>query len=365
MRRFVSCLCAALCAAVMPAGPAQGHELRILGGAVYGPGPMPETPLPPGLFMHVELDAMLTGGAEFFNNGAEPPNIPGEMEIFGKHEGVLSDGARFNEHVDGGIVTIGQGALRMLAVITRNGPNEGRELYRLDNALNLRIRTDLALDPGFPEGLIVSENLDISTGVIRIRPSEQTEKGIEGGFDFAGRLPSGAPIFGRLGDSDEDGFLDGEIVGAGRVPLTYIFVPGAPLVQRREFVSDIPIAPRASGLLTLANVHNLARILATFETPDSVAAVWLAGEMPAIAEDFGARAERAAARLDRVRAPEAGLARSVAAALAEATSVATDPAAYAAAVCASLADLGRTMPALVEAFRDANARPARDADGDG
>ena len=355
MRRFAFCLCAALCAAVTPVGPAQGHELRILGGSVYGPGPMPETPLPPGLFTHVELDPMLSGGAEFFNNGAEPPNIPGEIEIFGKNEGLLSDGAPFNEHVDGGIVTIGQGALRMLAVITRNGPNEGRELYRLDEGLNLRIRTDLALDPGFPEGLIVSEDLDISSGVIRIHPSEQTEKGIEGGFDFADRLPSGAPIFGRLGDSDEDGFLDGEIVGVGRVPLTYIFVPGAPLVQRREFVSDIPVAPRASGLLALANVHNLVRILATFETPDSAAAVWLAGEMPAIAGDFAARAERAAARLERVRAHEAELARSVARTLAEAANVAGDPTAYAAAVGGSLKELGRMMPSLIEAFRDANA----------
>ena len=333
------------------AWPAPAFELRILGGAVYGPGMMSETPLPPGRFSHITLDPMLSGETVFFNNGAEPPNIPGEAEIFGTNAGVLSNGVPFNEHVDGGIVTIGQGALKMLAVISKEGPNTGRETYGLDDRLNWRLRTDLALDPGFPEGLVISENLDITTGVLIVKPSVQTEAGAEGGIDTAGGVPSGAPVFGRIGDSDEDGFLDGEIVGVGRVPVDYIFVPGAPLVQRRIFVSDIPVTPHSSALLTLSNVANLGLILAVAEGEPGPASDYVAAHLPGIVTEFGARAAHAAARLSAIGAAEAPLARAVAAALAAAEGLGGDPKGYGGAVRPALNKLEAALPELKAAFR--------------
>jgi len=345
------CLLAALSLGAGTA--AEGFELEILGGAVYGPGSMPETPLSPGRFTHIELDDMLSGVTTFFNNGPEPPNNPYEPEIFGTSTGKLSNGVPFNEHVYGGIVTIGQGALRMLAVISGDGPSEGGETYELDERLNWRLRTDMALDPGFPEGLVVSKNLDITTGVVLVKLSLQSQDGNAGGIDAAAQLPSGAPVFGRIGDEDEDGFLDGEIVGAGRVPIDYLFVPGAPMVQRRVFVSDIPVSAHASGILAIANVANLRLVLDVIDGDRPEAADYIAETLSEIGQEFSTRADRAAQRLSKIDAKEAVLAQEIADSLAKATELAGDPAAYGAAVQPVLDSLEAALPELRAAFQEA------------
>jgi hypothetical protein len=241
---------------------ARAYDLEIIGGTVHGPGPMPDTPLPTGRLGHVELDDRLTGISRFFNNGAEAPNNPYEQEFYGHLGGKLSNGVPFNEHVWGGIVTIGQGALRMFNVITGDGELHGTETYALDERLNWEIRTDLALDPGFPQGIVVSRNIKIFTGVLIVAPSLQTEGGFKGGLDVSGSLPSGAPVYGMLGDMDNRGFLDGRIVGVGRAPLGFLFVPGSPLVMEREVRSNIPVTHEQSGILTFAGLTNLRDILA-------------------------------------------------------------------------------------------------------
>lgn len=337
-----------------------GYVINTVGGTVYGPGPMPATPLAGGHFTFIKLNAQLGGEVGFFNNGIDEPNIPGEKDIFGSFRGgLLSNGVPFNEHLHGGIVTIGQGAIRMLAVVASDGDNKGGETYRIDDRLNWRLKTDMALDPGFPEGLVVSRNIDITSGVLWVPSSLQTEAGLPGGFDNADYLPSGAPIVGNLGDADEDGFLDGRIVGSGRVPLKFIFVPGAPLIMSRTIVTDIPVKPRVSGMLELAGIANLALLL---NSPNSTAALGSAMDtyytrmLPEWAEDYAARAKRAAARLKKVDAPEADLAAEVDRVLQSALAMKSDRVQYTRQVKDVLARLESALPTLQSAFQDVTAK---------
>ena len=337
-----------------------GYVIDTVGGTVFGPGPMPATPITDGHFTYVTLDAGLAGQVAFFNNGPEAPNIPGEQEIFGGFKGgLLSNGVPFNEHLHGGIVNIGQGALRMLAVVASDGPNHGGETYRIDEGLNWRLRTDMALDPGFPEGLVVSRDIDITSGVLWVPASLQTQAGLPGGIDRADAVPSGAPVLGRLGDADEDGFLDGIIVGAGRTPLTFLFVPGAPLVMSRTIVSDIPLPPRVSGILELASIANLTTLLNQppgTAGPGSAIDAYRTRMLPEWAADFAARGTRAAARLQRVGAPEAPLAAAVAATLTAAVPAAAQRAQYAKETAEVLARLTAALPELRAAFDAQTAR---------
>ncbi len=114
---------------------AKAYELKITGGTFYGPGAMVDTPLPTGSLAHIEFTSPLKGQTKFFNNGPAEPNVPGEIEIFGKFEGKLSNGQLFNEHVHGGVPVVGRGAMRFLAVIAAGGPNQGTEKYELQDNL--------------------------------------------------------------------------------------------------------------------------------------------------------------------------------------------------------------------------------------
>ena len=347
-----------------------GYVITTVGGTVYGPGPMPATPITGGRFTHVSVNAGLAGDLTFFNNGTAEPNIPGEKEIFGDFKGgFLSNGVPFNEHLHGSVLSIGQGALRMLAVVASDGPNKGGETYRVDERLNWRLRTDMALDPGFPEGLVVSRNIDITSGVLWVPPSLQSEAGTPGGFDHADYLPSKGPVIGSLGDADEDGFLDGRIVGAGRTPLKYLFAPGSPLVMSRTIVTDIPIKPHVSGILELASIANLNLVLNP--PPDAAPTgpatdAYYARMLPEWAEDFAARAKRASARLKKANAAEAALAQTVSSQLNAALAVKADRVKYSSQVKEVLVKLESALPSLRSAFqaetdslgkRDGNQKP--------
>jgi hypothetical protein len=258
------------------AGP--HFALKVSGGAFHGPGQLPDSPLPTGLLGHIRFNRFLTGETSFFNNGEAPPNAP-EPGLNGKNDGRLSDGTPFNEHVWGGIAEVGRGAMKFMVVVTSNGPNRGTEKYTLQDDLNWRINTDLALDPGFPEGIVVSKDIRISSGVVWVPRSVQSQTGIEGGQDRAGSLPSGIPVVGRLGDYDGDGFLDGSIVGGSNVPITNLLAPGAPVVQRRDFVSDIPVKPLDAATLTLGSIANFAAVWAAADAADKTAEAkaWMRG----------------------------------------------------------------------------------------
>jgi hypothetical protein len=283
------------------------YALRLQGGTFHGPGTLPDSSCPTGLLSHIQFRTPLTGETAFFNNGAAPPNVPGDQEIDNVVDGRLSDGSPFNEHVWGGIAEVGGGAIRLMTVVTGNGPNQGREIYRLDPDFHLEITVDLAMDPGFPEGIIVRENLRISTGVLRVPLSLQTAQGVPGGQDRAGSLPSKVPILGRLGDFDQDGFLDGTIAGAANVPLGHMFSPGAPVLLERRFVSDIPASPLDAALLTVASASSHAEVWKTFlenHGQDTPLARYLDAHLPEYLAQQAAAWESAGKLLAAVRPDE-------------------------------------------------------------
>lgn len=266
-------LAAPVGALARPGGPrAQGdtdgsaepktYTLQLISGTFHGPGALPDAECPHGYLGHIEFRKPLTGESRFFNNGAAEPNVPDEID--GQIDGRLSDGRPFNEHVFGGIAEVGGGALRLMTVILGTGPNQGRELYELDDAYHLNLTVDLAMDPGFPEGIIVRENLHITTGLLWVPLSLQTASGLPGGQDRAGSLPAGVPVVGRLGDYDRDGFIDGTIAGGANVPLGHMLSPGSPVVLERRFTSDIPVSAWDAAFLTIASVSSYAPVWKRF-----------------------------------------------------------------------------------------------------
>lgn len=331
-----------------------GYTVTTVGGAVYGPGPMPATPITDGVFTHVKVGRDFSGTLDYFNNGIAEPNIPGEKEIYGAFRGgLLSNGVPFNEHLHGGVLNIGQGALRMLAVVASDGPNKGGEKYWVDDRLNWRFNTDMALDAGFPQALTVTYNIQITSGVLWVPQSLQSEQGQGIGMDFVDSIPSGAPTVGRFGDRDNDGFMDAEVWGSGRVPLRFLFVPGAPLVMSRTVTSDIPITPRVAGILELSGIANLGVILDPPQgqaEPDSPIERYYQRMLPRWAEQFAERAAHAADQLAQAKAPEAALARQVAEALSAALAKSAERSAYREAIAAPLAKLNEALPSLRAAF---------------
>lgn len=321
MRRWWATLLVA-CALVAGAGGARAYDILFLGGVVHGPGALADTPLPTGKIGAVPLDGQLRGATKYFNNGAEPPNIPAEleMEIYGRQGARLSDGTPFHENAYGGIVSFGQGALKMLNVIAGGGPMQGRESFELDGKMNWLIRADMAFDAGFPQGLVITPEIRIYTGVARVPPSLQTAAGARGGVDRAGSLPTGAPVYGMLGDLDEKGVLAGRIVGMSQVPLDFMFMPGGPLVVEREFSTDVPVTREEAGLLTYAGLANLLEILAAADDPAPAVRAYVLGRAPAYLDDFARRARSAQSHLGTVgprQEARAGQAARIAATLKE------------------------------------------------
>jgi hypothetical protein len=221
---------------------------------------MPDSPMPGGMLGHIRFDSPLTGASEFFNNGSAPPNIASEAVLKKVVNGHTSTGVAFNEYLDGGVVDVGRGAIRYMSVVSSGGALKGRQLYSLDKEYDWRIESDMVLDPGFPEGLIIPQGLVISTGLVSLAPSLQTTRGIGGGVDRAGSLFPGDLLLGRLGDYDFDGYLDGVIVGSANVPIDHLFSPGCPVAQSRRFASDIAVSAYDAAFLTLTSLHNLAKV---------------------------------------------------------------------------------------------------------
>ena len=235
---------------------ARDHRLDFTGGMFHGPGHMTDSPLPKGLLAPLVIERGLKGRIEYFNNGPQAPNLPSEAAFKATPDGRLSDGRAFNEHMDGGIAEVGRGAMRLLTVVARTDRNHGVGRVALDRELNWHLHVDLALDPGFPEGLLVIEDLDITTGSVAVPKSRQSEAGQEGGVDRAGSLQAGAQLVGRLGDYDANGFLDGVLVGVTSIPTGHMFTPGAPAVQVRNFSTDIPIDAWDAATLTVSSLGN-------------------------------------------------------------------------------------------------------------
>lgn len=237
---------------------ADDYAFQLHGGHFYGPGPVvPDTPLPDGLIQGIQFDLDKLAGVAVYAPSAD----------------TLSDGeTHTNANIQAGELSIGgdsdHKAFWLYAVA--GGPNEGRETYRFDDDHNMVWTVDLALDPGFPEGIVRVDNFTLTTGQRTVPLSLQTEQGMPGGYDKAGSLESGTVLVGRVGDFDADGFLDGVIVASANVPMQADLLPGAPVGNVRGFSSDIPVAPLFALELTLDGIVNLRPLVEQSLTGDQI-----------------------------------------------------------------------------------------------
>ena len=234
------------------ATPAGRHTFFLEGGYFYGPGPIvPDTELPHGRLSNIHFDPqLLSGYCEFANDGSK--------------SALLSDlKTRVNQNIEAGRLLIGGGTSPVLLTAVDGGPHHGTEQYYFDEAYRFVWRVDIALDPGFAEGIIRLDDFALNTGVVRIGRSLQSRAGQPGGYEQAGSLKSGEYLAGRVGDFNQDGFLDGILVAAPNVPLAADMLPGAPVGNRRGFRTDVPIAPQLSAELMLRGALQMREAIAT------------------------------------------------------------------------------------------------------
>jgi len=239
------------------------YDITISKRRLYGPGPFADQELGLGKVSSMHFDTFMNAIVPAFNNGPEEPNVSGEARQGTPVDGKMSDGTLINENIDMGNAVILNGQFNLLLGAVYGGPSKGASHFSLDDIMNWTIHDDIAMDPGFPEGIVKILDFIFSTGPRPVPLSIQTEKHYPGGVDRVGSLQSGDIVIGRVGDDDFDGHVDGVFFAMGQLPLASPFLPGAPFVQRMEFTSTIPISALDAGLLSVASGRNCMRLLAT------------------------------------------------------------------------------------------------------
>lgn len=211
---------------------------------------------------NVILTGPLTGFVPFFNNGEDEPNVIAEkLQVGGVIDGVASDGTLINENLDTALrlnfsdPESGESADVMVVARASDQTADGSEPILPDEKGNLTFNTSVLADPGHPD-LISRFEVVFTTGASEVPVSLKTQMGIGGGEDNAGPLKSGRVIVGKIGDYDQNGFLDGMLVLANNAPLDLIVGRGNPIAQKRPWLSDIPISPDQAAFLTLSNLLN-------------------------------------------------------------------------------------------------------------
>lgn len=235
-------------------GPAQGATMYstkdsyMRSGAFFGPGAIDESTIFDVTIPGIGFAARGSFVTPFTNNGPAAPTICGEIEMGGTPKGTLSDGVtRINEGVN--TCSFELNGVRMMAAIIDGGPHNGRQIATTLDDGTMIMTMDFALDMGVGKSGIMRMPFYGTTGEVTVPYSLQTQLGIEGGVDRAGKLASGTKLRGRLGDFNNDGMLDGAIVVAGVLPLDSIFMPGAPYALIRNFDTDIPYDGKMLGQL--------------------------------------------------------------------------------------------------------------------
>lgn len=290
------------------AAAAEVRHLDLVAGHLYGPAALPDQETPTGRLSEIELEGpFLRGHIAPFNNGGQAPNLPGEAFQGLDVDGKLCDGTLINEHADVGYVGLMKGQLKLLLAAVDGGPNRGRVDFYLDDDWNWTIHDDIAIDPGFPVGVIKINDFRWSTGPRPLPPSVQTARKYPGGVDQAGSKMTGEFIPGLLGDDDFDGYADGVFNAVGSFPLTSAFLPGAPFSQTRRFVSDFAVSARQAAGLTLANARTHLLLASRGVQP--------ASELVAIARERLAMADK---QFERAADPSLATARREAAAVGQA-----------------------------------------------
>lgn len=82
----------------------RGHALTLIGGTLFGPGPLDDQILPHGGLINLHLARPLTGTIPQANNGAGEPHMPGEIAVGKALDGKFSDGTPVNKNIDVGHV---------------------------------------------------------------------------------------------------------------------------------------------------------------------------------------------------------------------------------------------------------------------
>lgn len=234
--------------------------VTLTGGTLFGPGPLPDQPLNPGRLANMVLGSAINGHIPAFNNRGAEPNLPGEILQGKAVDGLLSDGTEANENIDVGFVSLMNGKFRLFLSAVQDGPNKGEINFFLDDGWHWTILDDIAIDPGFPVGVIKFQDFTFSTSPRVLPVSRQTEAKSPAGVDQSGSIPSGGVVPGALGDANFDGRLDGTLNAIGRFPYDSVLLPGTPFAQTRVFDTDIPVTSAQAALLTLANALSHLRL---------------------------------------------------------------------------------------------------------
>lgn len=273
IRRVLAALLPALCLGLWQ--PAQALTLFLKAGEFFGPGITGDHAFDNAFVTNLQFTGPLQGVVPFFNNGANPPFVLAQQLFGGPQTGFTSDGRAINKNANTGLFLdltdpgTGESAKMMVVSIATDefGP---------DALGNIAFHAHVVADPGVPSEVVPFE-VTFTTGAVTIPKSLRTQMGLPGGHETAGSLPTGTVIFGRVGDFDHDGFMDGELVIGQNSPLNLVVARGDPIAQRRPWISDIPVSTIQSAVL------NLNGIVMNFPKPMSTALA--SGQVQAVLEE--------------------------------------------------------------------------------
>jgi len=209
-------------------------------GEFIGPGTYDKEQV---LFEMIFRDVAFTDTSSFkipyFNNAQQEPNVCGEYDVDESPDGRLSNGLAINEKADMCLANIA--GTNMHIAVVGGGELQGQIECLILDQRQLLVSMDIAFDLGIGEKGVIRMPFYGSTDKVKIPYSLQTQLGMPGGSDRAGRYDSGMWLEGQLGDFDDDGWIDGTLVSAGNIPLESPVFPGQPYAMIRHFELDIPV----------------------------------------------------------------------------------------------------------------------------
>ncbi|MGB0659830.1 MAG: hypothetical protein ACPGNV_06580 [Mangrovicoccus sp.] len=269
-----ACLMLTMLASAAPAFTVHSNDESYMGaGTFYGPGRLPDSVLFSVVIRNVSFTSESTFVTPFFNNGPEEPNVEGEIATATTADGFFSDGVTMiNENADVGPFEL-NGA-PFLVGIGHGGSHNGEQISVLMDDNIMIMTMDIVFDMGVGAAGIVHAPFYGTTGTVTLPASLQTQYGLPGGVDQAGSLKPGDQLSGRLGDFDGNGMLDGAIAVTGNLPLTSIFMPGAPYALIRYFETDMPYEGQRIGELPASTEIRFTKTeAATYRFPEDAAAL--------------------------------------------------------------------------------------------
>lgn len=211
-------------------------------GYFYGPGSYPiPSPMMPLMIRNVAFTSDRDFVVPYWNNGGEAPNSAAELD-FPPLDGRLSDGTPINENFDFGTFVLA--GTRFMPAVGEGGALSGQSLSVTMADGNIVMIFELTLDLGIGTRGIIRMPLYATTSSLTVpEPLEQAAYAPR----RAGPFKSGESLSGRVGDFNNDGFIDGIIVAVGVMPIDSPIYPGQPWALEKRFETDVPIAGATWG----------------------------------------------------------------------------------------------------------------------